>query len=111
LKGVLYSQERVFPAALDGKAIQVLGNPDMPHTYTYMPDIGRALVILGEQEDALGQAWHIPSAETVTTRKILAMICEETGQSLKIQTTPKLLLQVMGLFNAVLREMLVLRQG
>ena len=27
--------ERVFPPALSGKVASVLGNPDMPHTYTY----------------------------------------------------------------------------
>lgn len=98
--------ERVFPAVLAGKAVQVLGNPDLPHTYTYMPDIGKALVILGEAEQALGQVWHIPSAATVTTRQFLQMAGEAIGQPVRVQTTPKLLLQLLGLFNAGLREVL-----
>jgi nucleoside-diphosphate-sugar epimerase len=96
--------DRVFPQALQGKAVQVLGNPDMPHTYTYVPDIGKALVLLGERDEALGQAWHIPSAETVTTRQFLEMVFDETGYEFKIQSVPKLLLQAMGFFNADLRE-------
>lgn len=98
--------ERVFPAALAGKAVQVLGNPDLPHTYTYMSDIGKALVILGEAEEALGQVWHIPSATTVTTRQFLQMVGEAIGKPVRIQTAPKLLLQLLGLFNADLREVL-----
>ena len=45
--GVLDSAagERVFGPALSGKAVQVLGNPDLAHTYTYIPDIGKGLVI------------------------------------------------------------------
>lgn len=98
--------ERIFPAALAGKTVQVLGNPDLPHTYTYMPDIGKALVILGEAEQALGGVWHIPSATTVSTRQFLQMVGEAIGKPVRIQTAPKLLLQLLGLFNADVREVL-----
>lgn len=96
--------ERVFPPALEGKAAQVLGNPDMPHTYTYMPDIGKALVILGERDEALGQAWHLPNPQAVTTRRFVEMIFDEIGTEPKIQAPPKLILRVIALFNADLRE-------
>ncbi len=98
--------ERIFPAALRGKTVQVLGNPDLPHTYTYMPDIGRALALLGEEEQALGQVWHIPSAATLSTRQLLQMVGEVIGKPVRIQRAPKLLLQLLGRFNADLREVL-----
>lgn len=98
--------ERIFPAALAGKAVQVLGNPDLPHTYSYMPDIGKALVMLGAAEQALGQVWHIPSATTVTTRQFLQLVGEAIGQPVHVQTVPKLLLQGLGLFKTDLREVL-----
>lgn len=59
--------EQVFGRAVASKPAQVAGNPDRRHTYTYAPDIGRALVILGEREEALGRAWHLPSPKTVTS--------------------------------------------
>ncbi|MFN8444081.1 MAG: SDR family oxidoreductase [Caldilineaceae bacterium] len=98
--------ERVFPAALAGKSVQVLGNPDLPHTYSYMPDIGRALVTLGQEEKALGQVWHIPSATTVTTRQFMQMVGEAIGKPVRVQTAPKFLLRLLGLFNGDLREVL-----
>lgn len=98
--------ERIFPTALAGKAVQVLGNPNLPHTYTYMPDIGKALVSLGAAEQALGQVWHIPSASTVTTRQFIHMVGEAIGKPVKIQTAPKLVLRLLGLFNADVREVL-----
>lgn len=98
--------ERVFPAALAGKPVQVLGNPDLPHSYSYMPDIGKALVMLGTADRALGRVWHIPSATTVTTRQFLQMVGETMGKSVRIQTAPKRLLQLFGRFNADLREVL-----
>jgi nucleoside-diphosphate-sugar epimerase len=96
--------DRVFPAVLAGKAVQLMGNPDLPHTYTYMPDIGKALVILGESEAALGQVWHIPSAATETPRQFLELVGKAIGKVVKIQTVPKLMLQLLGLFNANVRE-------
>jgi nucleoside-diphosphate-sugar epimerase len=96
--------EQVFGRAVEGKSAQVAGDPDQPHTYTYAPDIGKGLVILGEREEALGQAWHLPSPETVTTREFVEMIFEEVGKPARVQAAPKILLRALGLFNPGMRE-------
>src|SRR3712207_214245 len=62
--------EQVFGRAVEGKTAQVAGDPDQPHTYTYAPDIGKGLVILGEREEALGRAWHLPSSERSEERRV-----------------------------------------
>jgi nucleoside-diphosphate-sugar epimerase len=98
--------EQVFGRAVRGKSAQVAGDPDQPHTYTYVPDIGRGLAILGEREEALGQAWHLPSPETLTTREFVEMIFEEVGEPARIQAAPKILLRAMGLFNPGMRELI-----
>jgi nucleoside-diphosphate-sugar epimerase len=98
--------EQVFGRAVDGKSAQVAGDPDQPHTYTYAPDIGKGLVILGEREEALGRAWHLPSPETVTTREFVEMIFEEVGKPARIQAAPKIMLRALGLFNPGIREMI-----
>jgi len=96
--------EQVFGRAVEGKSAQIAGDPDQPHTYTYAPDIGKGLVILGEREEALGQAWHLPNPETVTTREFVEMIFEEVGKPARIQVAPKILLRAIGLFNPGIRE-------
>ena len=96
--------EQVFGRAVEGKSAQLAGDPNQPHTYTYAPDIGRGLVILGEREVALGQAWHLPSPETVTTRRFVEMIFEEVGKPTRLQAAPKIVLRAMGLFNPAIRE-------
>jgi nucleoside-diphosphate-sugar epimerase len=98
--------EQVFGRAVEGKSAQVAGDPNQPHTYTYAPDVGRGLVILGEREEALGQAWHLPSPETLTTRQFVEMIFEEVGKPARVQAAPKIVLRAMGLFNAGIREMI-----
>jgi nucleoside-diphosphate-sugar epimerase len=100
------ADEQVFGRAAQGKSAQVAGDPDQPHTYTYAPDIGSGLVILGEREEALGRAWHLPSPEMVTTREFVEMIFEEVGKPARIQAVPKIVLRAMGLFNPALHEMM-----
>lgn len=61
--------DRLFPAAIAGRTATVLGDLDQPHTYTYIPDIGEGLAVLGEHPEAPGRAWHLPNdRETHTTR-------------------------------------------
>jgi nucleoside-diphosphate-sugar epimerase len=98
--------EQVFGRAVQGKSAQVAGDPNQPHTYTYAPDVGRGLTILGEREEALGQVWHLPSPETLTTRQFVEMIFEEVGKPARIQAAPKILLRAMGLFNPGMRELI-----
>jgi nucleoside-diphosphate-sugar epimerase len=98
--------EQIFGRAVQGKSAQVAGDPNQPHTYTYAPDVGRGLTILGEREEALGQAWHLPSPETLTTRRFVEMIFEEVGKPARVQAAPKILLRAMGLFNPGMRELI-----
>jgi nucleoside-diphosphate-sugar epimerase len=90
--------ERVFVPALQGKAAQFTGSVDLPHTLTYIEDFGKALVILGEHDSALGQAWHVPNAPTLTQRQWTTLLYEQLGQPLKIGTVNKWVLSVVGLF-------------
>ncbi|MBO0789709.1 MAG: NAD-dependent epimerase/dehydratase family protein [Ktedonobacteraceae bacterium] len=69
----------VFPAALSGQPVLTLGNIDLAHSYSYMPDIAKGLAVLGEREEALGRAWHLPVPPIITTREILQHIGKELG--------------------------------
>jgi nucleoside-diphosphate-sugar epimerase len=56
--------ERVFGTVARRKPAQVLGDPDQRHTYTVIGDFARALAVLGERDEALGEVWQVPSAPT-----------------------------------------------
>ncbi|NJL92721.1 MAG: hypothetical protein HC915_02795 [Anaerolineae bacterium] len=97
--------DRVIPAALQGKAAQFIGSIDTPHTYTYMPDIGKALVTLGQHDEALGRAWHLPSPPTTTTRAWLEAIYASAGQPFKVSVMPPLMVSGLSPFVPILREL------
>lgn len=96
---------RVFRAALRGQGASVVGNIKLPHTYSYLPDIARGLVILGQRDEALGEVWHLPGPETVTTREFLTMVFAETGHRPKVRRTGKPMLRLLGFFNPQIREL------
>jgi nucleoside-diphosphate-sugar epimerase len=48
----------VFERLRARRAPQWIGNPRAVHTFTYTPDAGRTLALLGNTESAYGQVWH-----------------------------------------------------
>src|SRR5262249_8494768 len=95
--------ERVFVRALAGKQAQLLGDPDAPHSVTYIDDFARALVTLAEREEALGRAWHVPNDTAVSRRRLVAMVFEELGRPARLQVTPRWALALAGLFSPTIR--------
>ena len=97
--------ERVFYPPLAGKAASLTGNADLPHTITYVEDFGKALVILGEREEALGQTWHVPNDQPmITQRQFAKLIFDEIGLPPKVSSTGRLMIMIGGLFIPEARE-------
>jgi nucleoside-diphosphate-sugar epimerase len=97
--------ENLMKPALRGKRTRWLGSLDQPHTLNYLEDMARALVTLGERDEADGQVWHLPAAEPLTGRQFLEMVFEEAGHSPKLGVASGPLIRVGGLVNPLLREL------
>jgi nucleoside-diphosphate-sugar epimerase len=97
--------ERVFGNALAGRRADFIGNPDLPHTYSYVPDIAAGLATLGTDPRAAGQVWHLPGPQTVTTRALLDLVAGEVGHQVAVRSLPKLAVRALGLVNPMLREL------
>ena len=99
------ADQLIYPA-LEGKTSNALGNLDVLHSFTYVPDVGSALAILGTHSEAFGQAWHIPSPAPLTQRQLAALVYKEAGHPVKVRAGGRLILSVMGLFNVNVREII-----
>jgi nucleoside-diphosphate-sugar epimerase len=97
--------QRFFDAAWAGKPVDLFGNPDLPHTYTYVPDFARALITLSEHDEAFGRAWHVPNAPAVSTRELVKAIEKEFGQPIKSRVVSKFMLSMAGMFVPIVRKM------
>ncbi|MBY0519230.1 MAG: epimerase, partial [Sphingomonas sp.] len=93
-----------------GKAAIFVFPPDQPQDYAYLPDIGRAMVsLLDADDDAFGQAWHMPCAPTLTSRQILALGAKHAGVKLRLNAIPAWLLPLIAPFVTFLRELYEMR--
>jgi nucleoside-diphosphate-sugar epimerase len=103
--------DRVVPAALAGRTASVLGDLGQPHTYTFIPDIGEGLALLGEHPDAPGRVWHLPNdPDTRSTRELVGVVYGLAGQPrAKVREVPVLLLRAVALTNPTVREILEMR--
>lgn len=99
--------ENVFGPVLEGKPARLLGDPDQPHTLTFIDDFAAALVTLGQDDTAFGRAWHVPSAPPVTRREFVALVREEagTGPTGRIVVAPSFALAILGLWNPTMRAL------
>ncbi len=95
-----------FGRLTKGKAAQVVGDVDQPHSFTYVPDVVRALITLAEADDeAMGQAWHVPNAPDRTVRELLTMYANHVDQPARVQRMPTFLVTALGLVNSEVREL------
>ena len=97
--------ERFFGRVFAGKAGECFGDPDLPHSYTYGPDVASALVTLGEHEKAFGKVWHLPTPPAESTRELATRIGDALGREIPLTRIPDLLLSAMGIFSPLMREM------
>jgi nucleoside-diphosphate-sugar epimerase len=104
--GVTMSQfgERTFGPMLAGKAADVSGSAELPHSYAYIEDVGRAAAVLGTREEALGRVWFAPHAPAATQRAMVEEACRQLGVTPRIRVISPLMMRLAGLFVPAARE-------
>jgi nucleoside-diphosphate-sugar epimerase len=96
--------DRFYKRVLAGKSAECLGDPDMPHSYTYADDIATALAVLGSRDEATGRVWHLPTPPAESTRALAGRLGRALGIDIEVTRVPKLALRAAGLFVPFMRE-------
>lgn len=96
--GVLGSAlgERVFGNLVAGKKAQLSGSTKMPHSFSYIEDVGRAVAALGTNHKALGQVWIAPHAKARTQGEMVDEACRVLGIEPRTSTVSPLMMRVAG---------------
>jgi nucleoside-diphosphate-sugar epimerase len=99
--------ETLFGRILAGKKPQWTGKPGQPHTFCFLPDIARGLLLLADRPAADGQIWHLPAAGPLTARQFFDLVAEAAGKpvSVRARVAGPALLAVAGIVSPLLREM------
>jgi nucleoside-diphosphate-sugar epimerase len=99
--------EQLFAPLLSGKPAQLFADLDVPHSLSYVRDVGQALVRVGADDRALGRAWHAPNAPAVPLRAFVCLLGEAAGMTPRLRPLPRAvtraLLPLLGLAVPPLR--------
>ena len=71
--------QTVYNNLLKNKNPQWLGKLDVIHNFTYSKDMGTALALLGNTEDAYNQVWHLPTTEQKLTSRMWIELLMKVG--------------------------------
>lgn len=95
-----------FTQALAGRTLPLPGDVSAPHTFSFAPDVARAIARLGTSEDSWGEVWHVPSAPAVSLLELVGRIGALAGNQPKVARVPSFVLRAYSLFNRDVRELL-----
>lgn len=87
-----------------GKPAPIMGKADIPHAFTYVQDVSRAMTIAGFDDRAFGRVWHVPTLPAIAKREMIERIAAGLGVKPKIQILTPALVGALGLFMPLMRE-------
>jgi nucleoside-diphosphate-sugar epimerase len=95
---------RQLPALRAGRRAWVVGDPDVPRGWSYLPDVAATLVTLATDERAYGRAWHVPSAIR-SQRAALTDLAGALGRPApRVSGIPWGVLRAIGVVSPMMRE-------
>lgn len=96
----------VFKNFKKHKHAQWLGNPTVPHSFTYVPDAAKALYMLANKEEAFGQTWHLPTApHPLTGEEFIRQAAAAMQADSSFNKLSGWLVRVGGLFDRTIKEL------
>jgi nucleoside-diphosphate-sugar epimerase len=101
---------RQVPALRRGRRAWVVGDPDVPRSWAYLPDVAATLATLGTDERALGRAWHVPSTAPRSQRQAIGDLAAAMGvKPVAVSGLPWPVLRTIGLVVPMMREVVDVR--
>lgn len=101
-----YLGDRFLGPLRAGRTIPLLWPADVPHTWSYLPDVAEALIIAGGDERAWGRPWHVPSPEPMTFREIGERMAALLGRPApRMWQIPWPVTRALGAFSYMLGEL------
>ncbi|HTI60593.1 NAD-dependent epimerase/dehydratase family protein [Mucilaginibacter sp.] len=80
---------------------QWIGNPNRLHNFSYIPDMGKGMYLLGQNPNTDNQVWHMPTTAPLTGNQFIEMAAKIYGVDPKFMAVNKAMLWMYGLFVKV----------
>jgi nucleoside-diphosphate-sugar epimerase len=95
---------RFFHPILSNKRSWAVGNPALPHSWAYLPDLANTVVAATRYPGGWGRVWHVPAATDLSRTEICRQVNERYGVRGSISGIPSWVMAGVGAVNPVLRE-------
>jgi nucleoside-diphosphate-sugar epimerase len=95
---------RFFDPILASKRSWAVGNPALPHSWAYLPDLANTVLAASGYAGSWGRVWHVPAATDLSRTAICGQVNKRYGVRGSISAIPSAVLRGVGAFNPVLRE-------
>ncbi len=99
-----FGRQLFLDPLFNGGRPRLVGDPDQPHTFTYVGDFGRALAVAALDPRAHGRSWIVPNDGTRTAREVAEKFFQAAGRRKRLGVLPRPLIAAIGLFSPLLRE-------
>jgi nucleoside-diphosphate-sugar epimerase len=101
-----HAGERLVPKILAGKTVNVVGSLDQPHSFTYIPDLARAMVTASLDPELWDTVLHAPTVTAGTQRELIAAIAAAVGVSApRSWAVPSWVFKSIGVVSVDMREL------
>ncbi|MFE5836529.1 NAD-dependent epimerase/dehydratase family protein [Arthrobacter sp. NPDC056493] len=101
-----HAGERMVPAVLARRPLQMVGSADQPHSFTYVPDLAAAMIRAAAKPGLWNRVLHAPTIPPLTQRQIAQAFAAAANMPLaRVHTVPGWVLRTLGLFSADMREL------
>ena len=97
--------ELVYNNLAKGKKAQWLCDAKAVHSMSFVPDLAKGMAMLGNNQEAFGQIWNLPtSTERVTGERWIELFAKEMGVAYKYSVVSPRMIKFLGLFIPILKE-------
>lgn len=89
-----------------GQAANWIGNDQVPHSYTFIPDAAKALYLLASDASSFNQVWHLPTTNPAPNGKeYVEMVAAALRVKPRYTKLNGFMIRLAGLFNKTIGEM------
>ncbi len=95
---------RFVHAVLRGRSPRVVGRPDVPHSWTYVEDVGRMMALAATDDRAPGRAWHVVTVDPRSAQEMADGLADVAGvERVRVAGVPRPMLAMAGWFSPTIR--------
>ncbi|OZC69344.1 epimerase [Rhodococcus sp. 15-725-2-2b] len=98
--------ERVIAPILAGKPIRVVASADLPHSFTYVPDLAAAMITAAASPSLWNTVLHAPTGPAVSQRSMIEMFSAAAGLTApKVGVIPAWVMRALRLVPGPMKEL------